>query len=58
MASVFTQIMNKELPGHFVFEDDLCIAIMTIQPVQPGHVLVVPRVEYSLLRTPVSRAQN
>lgn len=41
--SVFTKIIKKEIPGHFVWEDDLCIAIMTIQPVRAGHVLVIPR---------------
>ena len=45
MASIFTQIINGELPGHFVYQDDLCVAIMTIQPVKPGHVLVIPREE-------------
>ena len=45
MPSVFTQIMQGELPGHFVYEDDLAVAIMTIQPVQEGHVLVIPRME-------------
>lgn len=45
MATVFTRIINREIPGHFVWEDDLCIAIMTIQPVRDGHVLVIPRQE-------------
>lgn len=45
MASVFTQIMQGNLPGHFVHEDELCIVIMTIQPVQQGHMLVIPREE-------------
>ncbi len=45
MSSVFTQIMQGTLPGHFVYEDDRAVAIMTIQPVQDGHVLVIPRDE-------------
>ena len=45
MASVFTQIMQGEIPGSFVYEDEQAVAIMTIQPVQPGHVLVIPREE-------------
>lgn len=45
MASVYTRIMQGELPGHFVHEDDRCVAIMTIQPMRPGHVLVIPREE-------------
>lgn len=37
--------MNKELPGHFVWEDKDCIAILSINPIQTGHALVIPRVE-------------
>jgi len=42
MASIFTQIMNGELPGHFIWRDDKAIAIMTISPIKPGHCLVIP----------------
>lgn len=42
MASIFTQIINGNLPGHFVWRDDKAVAIMTIQPIAAGHVLVVP----------------
>ncbi|WP_299235723.1 HIT family protein [uncultured Halomonas sp.] len=45
MASIFTRIMQGEIPGHFVHEDDQCVVIMTIQPMKPGHVLVIPREE-------------
>jgi len=45
MASVFTQILNGDLPGHFVYEDEQAVAIMTIQPVKDGHVLIIPREE-------------
>lgn len=45
MASIFTQIMQGKLPGHFVWEDDIAVAIMTIQPLKPGHILVIPREE-------------
>ena len=45
MASVFTKIIAGELPGHFVWQDDVCVAIMTIQPIRPGHLLVIPREE-------------
>ncbi len=45
MASVFTKIIQGELPGHFVWRDDHCVAIMTIQPIRTGHVLVIPKVE-------------
>lgn len=45
MASVFTLIMEGKIPGHFVYEDDKAVAILTIQPIREGHVLVIPREE-------------
>lgn len=45
MTSVFTKIINRELPGRFVYEDDDVVAFLTIQPMTPGHTLVVPRAE-------------
>ncbi|MCY4433657.1 MAG: HIT family protein [bacterium] len=45
MASVFTMIINRDLPGHFVWEDDDCVVILSINPTQTGHSLVVPRAE-------------
>ena len=45
MASIFTRILNSEIPGYFVWEDDLCFSIMTIQPIRQGHLLVIPREE-------------
>ena len=45
MASVFTHIIQGDLPGHFVWKDDLAVAFMTIQPVREGHLLVIPREE-------------
>ena len=45
MASVFTKIINRELPGRFVYEDDDIVAFLTIAPITQGHTLVVPRAE-------------
>ncbi|MBT0566905.1 HIT family protein [Williamsia sp. CHRR-6] len=45
MASVFSMIINGDLPGRFVWTDDTVVAFLTINPVTPGHVLVVPRAE-------------
>ncbi|WP_323843919.1 HIT family protein [Microbulbifer magnicolonia] len=42
MASIFTQIIKGDLPGHFVWRDDRAVAIMTISPIKPGHCLVIP----------------
>jgi histidine triad (HIT) family protein len=45
MPSVFTLIIDGELPGRFVWKDDECVAFLSINPLAPGHVLVVPRLE-------------
>ena len=45
MPSVFTMIINGELPGRFVWRDDKCVAFLSINPLSPGHTLVVPRDE-------------
>src|SRR6201986_2639158 len=45
MPSVFTRIINKELPGRFVYEDDEGVGFLTIQPMTQGHTLVVARAE-------------
>ncbi len=45
MATVFTKIINGEMPGRFVYEDDDVVAFLTIAPITQGHTLVVPRAE-------------
>lgn len=40
--SVFTRIINGELPGRFVYRDDECVAFLSIEPLRYGHTLVVP----------------
>jgi histidine triad (HIT) family protein len=42
LSTVFTKIIDGELPGTFVWRDELCVAFMSINPLAPGHVLVVP----------------
>jgi diadenosine tetraphosphate (Ap4A) HIT family hydrolase len=46
MATVFTKIINGEIPGRFVYEDDDVVAFLTIAPMTQGHTLVVPRAEF------------
>ena len=43
--SLFTRIINGEIPGRFVWKDEHCVAFLTIAPIRPGHTLVVPRQE-------------
>ena len=45
MPSIFTKILAGDLPGHFVLRDSLCFAIMTIQPIRAGHLIVIPNQE-------------
>lgn len=41
--SLFTQIINGQIPCHKVYEDDRVIAFLDIHPINPGHTLVVPK---------------
>jgi histidine triad (HIT) family protein len=45
MPTLFTRIIEGEIPGSFVWKDDLSVAFMSINPLRPGHTLVVPRDE-------------
>ena len=45
MPSIFTRIINGEIPCHKVAEDDQFIAFLDINPLKPGHTLVVPKLE-------------
>jgi histidine triad (HIT) family protein len=45
MASIFTRIINREIPGYIIAEDDRYIAFLDISPLVLGHTLVVPKQE-------------
>ena len=45
MPSIFTKIIDGEIPGVFVWRDPRCVGILSIAPMKPGHTLVVPRQE-------------
>ena len=45
MSSIFTRIINREIPGYIVAEDEQCIAFLDINPLVMGHTLVVPKKE-------------
>jgi histidine triad (HIT) family protein len=45
VATLFTRIIDREIPGRFVWEDEHSVAFLTIAPISAGHTLVVPRVE-------------
>jgi histidine triad (HIT) family protein len=45
VSTLFTKIIDGELPGRFVWTDDTVVGFLSINPLGPGHTLVVPRVE-------------
>lgn len=45
MTSVFSLIIAGEIPASFVHSDEVCVSFMSINPIAPGHLLVVPRAE-------------
>lgn len=46
MSTIFTKIINREIPADIVYEDDAVIAFLDINPVKKGHTLVVPKVAF------------
>ena len=45
MPSIFTRIINGEIPGRIVWRDETCVAMVDIRPLNRGHVLVIPIAE-------------
>jgi histidine triad (HIT) family protein len=45
MSTVFSKIIDGELPGRFVWSDERAVGFLSVNPLGPGHTLVVPRVE-------------
>lgn len=45
MPTIFTRIIEGELPGRFLWRDHICVVFLSINPLQKGHALVVPRAE-------------
>lgn len=45
MPSIFSRIIDGELPGRFVWKDESCVVFLSNRPLRPGHALVVPRAE-------------
>ena len=45
MASIFSKIIDGQIPGHFVWQDEVCVAFLVIDPLTNGHTIVVPRAE-------------
>ncbi len=45
MPTIFTRIIEGEIPGRIVWRDHLCVAMVDIRPLNRGHVLVIPVAE-------------
>ena len=45
MPTLFSRIIDGEIPGVFVWRDPQCVVFLSINPMHPGHTLVVPRAE-------------
>lgn len=45
MTSIFSRIIAGEIPARFIWQDEHCVAFLTVAPLTSGHTLVVPREE-------------
>lgn len=45
MPSIFTRIVNREIPAHILREDDDFLAFLDVRPIRAGHSLVIPKQE-------------
>lgn len=46
---IFCKIINKEIPSKIIFEDDISLAILDINPATTGHILLMPKEHYMLM---------
>lgn len=49
--TIFSKISDHEIPAHIIYEDDSFMAFLDILPIEPGHVIVIPKVPYLALET-------
>ncbi len=49
MPTIFTKIINREVPAHIVYEDEHVIAFLDIAPLAKGHTVLIPKVEVPTL---------
>jgi diadenosine tetraphosphate (Ap4A) HIT family hydrolase len=45
LSTLFSRIINGDIPGRFIWSEQRCVAFLSIAPLRPGHALVVPRDE-------------
>ena len=46
MKTIFEKIINREIPADIVYEDDISLAFLDINPVRKGHILLIPKNHY------------
>jgi histidine triad (HIT) family protein len=46
---IFCKIIKKEIPSQIIFEDDICLAILDINPASKGHILLMPKEHYMMM---------
>lgn len=49
MPTIFSQIVNREIPAEIVYEDDVCLAFKDVNPQAPIHILLIPKKEIASL---------
>jgi len=57
MTTIFGKIIRREIPANIVYEDDLCLAFLDINPQAPTHVLLVPKKEIDMLSAATAEDQ-
>jgi histidine triad (HIT) family protein len=56
--TLFTKILNREIPAQILFEDDSCFAIRDINPQAPVHILLIPKKEIAAMTDVSASDQN
>lgn len=51
MSTIFTQIINREIPADIVYEDQFCLAFRDVNPQAPVHILLIPKKEIVSMAT-------
>ncbi len=55
MDTIFSKIIDREIPADIVYEDDLCLAFRDVNPQAPTHILVIPKKPISKLSESLSQ---
>ena len=58
MPTLFTKIINREIPADIVYEDEQCLAFRDIDPKAPTHILIIPKKEISKISEAAAEDQK